>query len=271
MRTPLIMALACLMSMTSWAAEKRIVIAGGTLTDIAYALNAGQQVVAVDTSSTWPAAVHKLPKVGYYRDLAAEGVLAQQPDLMLALEGSGREQVLKHIQSAGVTLKLFPKPKSVDDLFDLIHKVAEVLDSPSEAAPLIAQLKQQLPAKPQAGALKALFLMSASDRGLVAAGTETVPDIEFSYAGISNLAKHQGYKTISREYLIMANPDFLVAPKHVVQSVGGKQAFCQQSALALLPAAKRCDLLVMDSLMAMGMTTRLPQAIRLLSEFSVKL
>ena len=43
----------------------------------------------MDTTSIYPRQATELPNVGYMRQLAAEGVLALDPDLILAIEGSG--------------------------------------------------------------------------------------------------------------------------------------------------------------------------------------
>lgn len=252
------------------SSAQRIVTAGGTITDIVYALGAGEKVVAVDTSSTWPPKAVALPKVGYYRDLAAEGVLSKQPTIILALEGTGRPEVLTQLKSTGVALKLYNKPKHVDGLFQLINQVATDLNQQESAQKLIAQLKKALPAKAPLSESKALFILSAGERGLMVAGKETVPDLLFSYTGVRNLAQHKGFKPFNRESLVVSNPDFLVAPSHVVNGAGGAEKFCQQAALALIPAAKACRLLIMDSLMALGMTTRLPEAIATLNEFHLK-
>ena len=60
-----------------------------TLTEIAFALGHGDQVVGVDTSSVFPPEVKLLPQVGYPRTLAAEGVLALRPTRLIAAEEAG--------------------------------------------------------------------------------------------------------------------------------------------------------------------------------------
>lgn len=253
------------------ATAQRIVVAGGTITDIVFALGAGDEVVAVDTSSTSPIQAKALPKVGYYRDLAAEGVLSQKPSLILTIEGAGRPEVLTQIKSTGVPFKLYRKPRQVEDLFKVIEQVAVDIGKQKQADALIGKLKKQLPEKqPILSNSKALFVFSAGERGLVVAGKETVPDLLFSYTGIKNLAQHTGFKPFNKESLLVSNPDFIVAPSHVVFGAGGPEKFCQQPTLALIPAAQKCHLLVMDSLMALGMTTRLPEAIAKLNEFHRK-
>ena len=255
-------------ALAAQASTKRLITAGGTITEITYALGAGNQIVAVDQSSTYPLAATKLPMIGYYRDLAAEGVLSQNADLLLALEGAGRASVLEQIKRVGVDVKVFDKPQSVDELYQLVDEIAEVLDRQAQAKELKQKIAQSLPEQQKLGG-NAVFLLSVGSRGLVAAGRETVPNLLFEYLGINNIANGQnGYKTLGREAILTADPDFIVAASHSVASIGGKQAFCQQPALALVPAAKECRLLVIDGLKVLGMTTRLAEAIAELDQYA---
>ena len=66
----------------------RIVSLGGAATEILYALGCGDRIVAVDVTSRYPAATREKPNVGYYRSLSAEGVLALNPDLIVATDGA---------------------------------------------------------------------------------------------------------------------------------------------------------------------------------------
>lgn len=249
-------------------ADQRLITAGGTLTEIVFALDAGDQIVAVDQSSQYPEAVRALPQVGYYRDLAAEGVLSFMPDRLLALEGAGREKVLTQISDIGVQVKIYEKPTSVEGLMQLISELGQDLNREQAATALQQEVRTSLPERAQLSDAKGLFLLSAGDRGLIAAGKNTVPQLLFEFNGIRNLAdSHEGFKGINSESLAMLQPDFLVAPKHVVRGMGGKQAFCQIPALRLLQAAQRCRLLVMDSLMSLGMTPRLAEAIRIVKHW----
>lgn len=248
--------------------EPRIITAGGTITEIAFALGAGESVVAVDQSSQYPKAARELPMVGYYRELAAEGVLAFMPDKLMALEGAGSPEVLQQIATIGVEVRIYDKPKSVADLMTLIADLGEDLNRQNAATLLQTKIQSSLPAKKQLGDTKAVYLLSAGDRGLIVAGEETVPQLLFDYNGIQNLGSgHQGFKGMNNESLALLQPDFLVAPEHVVRGMGGRQAFCQAPALRLLTAAQECRLLVMDSLMSLGMTPRLAKAIEAINRW----
>ena len=88
------------------ADTSRIVTLGGSVTEIVYALGAGDQVVGVDASSVYPEAATEKPSVGYFRQLPAEGVLSLDPSLVLALEGTGPPTVLDQLRSAGVRVEV---------------------------------------------------------------------------------------------------------------------------------------------------------------------
>jgi len=61
-------------------AAARVVSLGGSVTEVVYALGAGDRLVAVDISSLYPQAAQTLPKVGYYRDVSVEGIASLRPD-----------------------------------------------------------------------------------------------------------------------------------------------------------------------------------------------
>lgn len=261
--------------------HQKLITAGGTITEIVFALGAGERVIAVDQSSQYPEAVKQLPMVGYYRELAAEGVLSFAPDKILAIEGVGREEVIKQIESTGVQVVVYNKPTSTDGLVELIRQLGDDLGKAEQAEQLIAKFNASLPNKNRSEShsetannnpsVKAVFLLSASDRGLIAAGSETVPQLIFNYAGIQNIAaKHTGFKGINNEALALQQPDFLVAPRHVVMGAGGKEKFCQSPNLSLLKAAQQCKLLVMDSLQSLGMTPRLADAIATVKNYQLE-
>ncbi|WP_166421688.1 ABC transporter substrate-binding protein [Pseudoalteromonas sp. Z1A8] len=253
-------------------AQERVISAGGTLTEIIYALGKQNTLVAVDQSSMYPQQATQLLQVGYYRDLAAEGVLSMRPTTLLALEGAGRSQALTQIEATGVKIIHYKKPTSVNELLALIKRLGDDLNAKQKAQSLITHITNSLPVKAKTQTHSALFLLSANERGLVAAGQETVPNLLFRYAGITNIAAtHSGFKAINSEVLAVNQPDFLVAPKHVVQSLGGKQAFCKQAPLRLLKAAQSCNLLVMDSLLSLGMSPRIATAINELNEYKTQL
>ena len=78
------------------AAAPRILSLGGDVTEILHDLGQSDKVVAVDTTSQFPAsALKEKNSVGYLRALSAEGVLSVNPTLILASEQPCRQKSSK--------------------------------------------------------------------------------------------------------------------------------------------------------------------------------
>lgn len=247
-----------------------IASAGGTLTDVIYALGADKHLVAVDTSSTSPAAATSKPSIGYYRSLSAEALIATGATQLWALEGSGPEATLTQLANTGIKVQRFHKPRNLPEFYQFIAELGQQLDKDAAATALINHIQQSLPTLSDAQAMapvSALFILQASSRGVIVAGKDTVPDLLFSHSAIKNLAEHNGYKPLSAEFLLLNQPDLLIIPEHVAQSAGGVSAFCQLPELRLLQATTPCRVLVMDSLLSMGMTSRIAEAVQQLYQF----
>lgn len=255
--------LVCLLAGFSVQAE-RLISAGGSLTEIIFALGAEEQLVGVDSSSQYPAAARALPDVGYYRALNVEGVLSVEPEKLLLLEGAGPEAVVKQLRSLGLGVNVINNPKSVDGLFTTIKQVADATERNKEGQSLVEHIQTQLLELDQLSSVKgktAVFLMSAGERGLVAAGRNTTPQLIFDQLGLVNpFASLDGFKSVSSEVLASSRPDIVLLASHTSRDTTAQQ-LCRDPQLSLWANAKGCNLFKVDSLMFLGLTPRLPSAI----------
>ena len=71
------------------AVPQGLVVAGSSISETVWALGAGERIVAVDSTSRFPAPVATLPRIGYMRSLAPEGLIGLDADLMLLSEEAG--------------------------------------------------------------------------------------------------------------------------------------------------------------------------------------
>jgi iron complex transport system substrate-binding protein len=246
------------------AAKERIVVAGGSLTEIVYALGGQENVVAVDTSSVYPAQTASVPKIGYYRTLNVEGILSLQPTKLLLLEGAGPEKVIQQIKTLGLSTTTINNPKSIDGLVSTIRNVADAIGKKSEGEALITQLKQELAklySLPALSPTSAVFLMSAGERGLTAAGKNTTPQLIFDQLALTNpFADLSGYKPVSEEALASARPNVIFIASHTTRGMNS-EALCQTAQLKLWAKVNGCHIVKIDSLKFLGLTPRLPEAI----------
>ncbi len=122
------------------APGQRIVSIGGPVTEIVYALGAGGRVVATDTSSVYPAQAGAPPRLGYQRSIAAEAVLAQNPDLVLASAEAGLPAAIAQLRAAGVPLAIIPAAMTPGEAAIRIRAVGDALHAGAAARALADQL-----------------------------------------------------------------------------------------------------------------------------------
>lgn len=242
---------------------RRLVVAGGDLTGIVYALGAGDMLVGADTTSTWPEAAEKLPKFGYLRRLSAEGLLSLRPDLAVLRAEAGPPAVIDQLRAAGLDLAIAPAGDSLDVVREKVAFVGRVLGRETSAALLVEQFAARLEAV-EADVAKAqmrpsvLFLISVGRGAPMAGGRDTAADAMIALAGGRNAAAAlEGYKPLSTEALAALAPDILLLPDHVAAALGGADAARTSPGLTFPIPPK---VVVMDGLKLLGMGLRAPEA-----------
>ena len=106
------------------AGKQRIVCVAKQLTELIYALGAGDQLVGVDLSSTYPPAAEQLTKVGYHRMLNAEGIIALKPTVLYHDGNVAPEAVIDQLKKVGVPMKVFADAHSIVETKALIDTLA---------------------------------------------------------------------------------------------------------------------------------------------------
>lgn len=250
------------------ADAKRIVSLGGTITEIVYALGAGDRIIAVDTTSIYPTEATAKPNVGYMRQLSAEGILAQQPDLILAEAGAGPPDTIAILKASAVPVVIIPTPPTVEGIAPKIRAVGAVLGKASEADALADDVETRLAALERdieavgGTRKKVLFALSLANGRIMAAGSETAANAVISLAGGSNATGDmQGYKPVSDEAMIAAAPDILLVMNNSASHITAEEAFAVP-ALQSSPAATNNAFLSMDGLYLLGLGPRTPEAAR---------
>lgn len=128
---------------------ERIVSIGGAVTETIHALGAGARITAVDSTSTYPAAMADLPQVGYMRQLSAEPIIALDPTLVLAVADAGPDATLEQLRAAGVRLITVPDEPSPDGVVAKVEAVAKAVGLEDEGEVLTARLMEDFAALDQ--------------------------------------------------------------------------------------------------------------------------
>lgn len=249
----------------------RVVAIGGSITEIVYALGAGDRLVARDSTSTYPPEATKLPDIGYMRQLSPESVLSVDPTAILAQEGSGPPEAMDVLKKAAVPLIIVPEKYSEDGILEKIRIVGEALDRPEAAEKLARTVRDEIDAaEKRLATIKTpkhvLFVLSAQGGKLLASGTGTAADGIIRLAGARNaMDAFEGYKPLSDEAVIVARPDVILMMTGGAPGGLGDEEILSQPGIAATPAGASKALIRMDGLYLLGFGPRTASAVRELS------
>ena len=246
----------------------RLLTISGAITEVVYALGAEGQLVGTDTTSLFPAAAQKTPKVGYLRQLSAEGILSLKPDAVIATSEAGPPVVLDQLRGAGVHLELVKSEYLWGDVAAKVRAVARAAGREAAGRELQArldaewnQVTQQVAAdrRPKP---RVLFMFSPGPSPQVA-GQGTAADAMIRLSGAVNaLTGFQGYRPMTAEAMASAAPDIILTTDQGLDALGGTEKFWLRPELALTPAYRRRALISQDALLLLGFGPRLAQAVR---------
>lgn len=259
------------------ASEPRLVSIHGSLTEVVYLLEAQHMLVGTDTTSTHPAAANRTPKVGYLRQLSAEGLLSLRPNAVLGTDEAGPPAVLAQLRQAGVPLRLVNVKHRFEDLLEKVKLAGEATQRPSAAQALSADLQTRWQATQQKVARRnaaspgnagprVLFIMAHGPAPMLG-GTDTGAHAMLSYAGARNaMAEVQGWRALNAESAVQARPDWVVTTQESVSALGGLSKFWQLPGLSMTPAGRQQRVLSFDTMALLGFGPRMPAALEELQQ-----
>lgn len=248
--------------------SSRVVSVGGAVTEILYALGLSNKIVGIDSTSLFPAsALGEKPNVGYMRQLSAEGVLGLNPNLILAVQGSGPKETLDVLKAAGVPFLTLPETYTESGLIDKIKRVAHAMDADSRGACLTTAVAKDLAdlqllrgkiRQPK----RVMFVMSfLNGRAMVAGGNTAANEIIKLAGGVNAVEGFDGYKAVNDEAIVVAKPDVVLTMQRGKDAVDAQAVFSNPS-FALTPAAADKSFIAMDGLYLLGFGPRTAAAAR---------
>lgn len=120
--------------LTLEAPPQRIVSLSPGHTEVLFAIGAGDQVIAVDAESDYPAETEMLTKLDAARP-DVEALAELQPDLVVVM--AGPEGVVESLDQRGLPVLLLDLPRSVSELFDQIDELGAITGHPERSDALV--------------------------------------------------------------------------------------------------------------------------------------
>jgi iron complex transport system substrate-binding protein len=247
----------------------RIVSLNGDLTETIFALGAGEKVVGIDLTTTFPAEATALPDVGLGRNLQAEAVIALSPTLVVGDSQVGPDTAISHIRAAGIPVVILPTEVTLDGVSRKITAVGSILGMEDQAEDLAAVVQDDIEralalAATTTSTPRAAYVYVRGPETLLLFGNGMPTHFLLEAANAIDAAGEANVvfaENLSAETLVAAAPDVLVTPTAGFEIIGGLDAFLAIPGIADTPAGRSGTVLTFDEALILGMGPRVGEAL----------
>jgi iron complex transport system substrate-binding protein len=252
---------------TAPASDRRIVTLGGTVTEIVYALGAGNHVVAVDKTSVYPPETERKRTLDLFRKTSAESVLSHDPDLVLATDAVKPPAALEKVRAADVEVVEVDSAETIDAAKARIRSVGEVLDRTEQADTLVEALENGVE-EAQKGSVacspapKTLFVYARGKGTVFVAGKDTSAARMIELVGGEHVPESiEGFKPLTPEAVVDVSPDAILLTTRGLRSIGGVDGLSKLPGLSESAAVKEERVVAIDDLKLLGFGPRTGEAL----------
>jgi iron complex transport system substrate-binding protein len=194
--------------------DQRVVSLSPTHTEMMFAIGAGDQLVAVDQFSDYPAEAQSLPNELSAFDNNVEAIAAFEPDLVLI--GGDFNGLGPQLDELGIAWWDGPAPATIDGTYRQIQELGAVTGRDAEAEALVAVMQADIDeivaATPTSAEPVSIF--HELDDTLFSLDSTTLFGELYGLLGLRNIADTAegdsgGYPQLSAEFVVSADPDFI--------------------------------------------------------------
>ncbi len=181
-----------------------------TATEVLFSIDAGDQVVAVDDQSDYPAEAPTSELSGFEPNI--EAIAALDADLVVVMFDAGGETVAA-LEAVGIPVIVHGAAVDLDDAYTQIEQLGAATGNLAGAASLVASMQddiERIVADTEAGG--ATYYHEV-DPTLYAATSSTFVGALYTMLGLANIADDaddgSGYPQVSAELVVAEDPDLV--------------------------------------------------------------
>ncbi|HYV02257.1 MAG TPA: ABC transporter substrate-binding protein [Actinomycetota bacterium] len=190
----------------------RVVSLSPTATEMLFAIDAGDQVVAVDDQSNYPPEAPLTDLSGFQPNV--EAIAGFEPDLVVI--SNDTNDLVKSLEALSIPVLLQPAPVGLDGTYGEIQQLGLATGRIAESTALIESMKQAIEGLVASVSTPdtALTYYHELDPTYFTATSTTFIGQMYSLVGLQNIADAakgaaSGYPQLSAEYIIHSNPDII--------------------------------------------------------------
>lgn len=185
-----------------------IVSLSPTATESLFAIDAGDQVVAVDDQSNYPAEAPVTQLSGYTPNV--EAILSYSPDLVITAMPD--PDTVASLAAAGVPTLALPPASTLDEAYDQLARLGQATGNTDQAAALVADMKSRIEqAVSAAPDLSGVSYFHELDPTLYTVSSSSFIGEIYGLFGMKSIADAapggDAFPQLSEEFVVDANPD----------------------------------------------------------------
>ncbi len=194
-------------SVTIEAQPERIVSLSPTSTEVLFAVGAGDQVVAVDNQSTYPAVAPVTDLTGFEPSL--EAIAGYDADLVILMYDPG--EVIAGLEAIGIPVIMHPAAVTLDDVYWQIEQVGRATGHNAEAERLISSMVEGITDASASVDGEGLTYYHELSPDYYTATSSTFVGSLYALFGLENIADGAdpdgfGYPQLSPEHILNEDP-----------------------------------------------------------------
>ena len=195
------------------ARVERAVSLAPNLTEIVFAVGAGERLVGVTTFCDYPAEALKIQKIGDTQTPNIENIIALKPQIVLVSTASQMENFTKILDEQGIAV-FVTNPNNLDDIYKTVNQFGEIFGKTEEARKIADDLKKRV-ADVEARTASAedvkVFLQISREQLFTVGKDSFMTDLIRRAGGASVTANVEAaYPKLSKETALALNPEAII-------------------------------------------------------------
>lgn len=215
-----------LLALLAAGAPQRIVSTAPSVTEMLYALGAGDRVVGVTKYCHYPPEAAAKPKIGTYIRPDIETILSLRPDLVVAQKATGNPS--DRLGSLRLNTLLVDHD-TIPGIFQSLESIGRAVGAEARAAALVRSIRGEIDSvRMRTGALarrRVVFVVGRTPgklENVIAVGKSSYLSDVMEIAGGTNIFRDSiaAYPKVSLEELLSRNPEVIVDMGEMAETVG---------------------------------------------------
>jgi iron complex transport system substrate-binding protein len=183
------------------------------LTEIAFAVGAGERLVGVTSFCDYPEEAKKIRSIGDTLAPNIENIIALKPQIVLVSTASQMENFTRTLDAQGIAY-FVTNPNSLDDIYKTIYQIGEIFRREEKAYEIVDELKRRVAdvETRTANDTDVKVFVQIDKNSLYTVGKESFMTDLIARAGGESLTKNvaTAYPKISKETALALNPERII-------------------------------------------------------------